>query len=134
MGFHAATIKEDGSLVGGWATIWEVDNKGKYSSVRISTSKKKEDGNYENDFQDNFLPLVGKAHTKAQSLSWPGVIQIRNCDVTKYWSKKTEKEYINFVIYDFDYIRPINVGSDAKKPSSMGFMDMPDGDEDAMPF
>lgn len=103
MGFSHAKVLDDGRLVGGFARVWKVEDKGKYSVVQLSTSNRKEDGSYETDFQNNFVRFVGKAHTMAQGITDPVNIQIKNCDVTRYWSKEKEKEYINFVVFDFDF-------------------------------
>lgn len=135
MGFSQARLLDDGRLVGGYARVWQVEDKGKYSVVQLSTSNKKQDGTYETDFQNNFVRFVGKAHTMAQGITDPVSIQIKNCDVTRYWSKEKEKEYINFVVFDFDFMDGPAKKSTTKKASPETSFDPIDEDiDDEMPF
>lgn len=111
MGFRQA----DSEGRGGFARLWSVEDKGNYSTAKISTSRKRkdEDGNdyYETDFQDGFVRLIGSAHTKAQKLDIPvnengdskGVsIQITSCEVTMQYKAEKGKNYTNFAIFAFD--------------------------------
>lgn len=51
-----------------FCTIWEVEDKGNYSLVRMSTSRKdKESGEYKNS-NWSFVRFVGDAHKKASEL------------------------------------------------------------------
>ena len=59
----------DSKGYGGYARIWSIENKGKYSLANISTSKKvKDEDRYETDFQDGYVRLIGSAHDKAQEI------------------------------------------------------------------
>lgn len=111
MGFRQA----DSEGRGGYARVWSVENKGKYSTARLSTSKKSqdEDGNdiWVTDFQDGFVKFIGSAHTKINELEIPtnakgeskGVgIQITSCETTTYYNPKTEKTNVNYVVYAFN--------------------------------
>lgn len=115
MGFRQA----DGNGQGGWARLWSVDDKGNYSTARISTSRKQKDSNtYETDFSDGFVRLVGEAHKLATSLTIPekGIgIQITSCETTKNYSKKTQKEYVNFTVFGFKLLD--GKGDTTKKPT-----------------
>ena len=133
MGFNAARTLEDGRLVGGYATVWKVEDKGKYSSVQLSTSKKKEDGTYENDFSD-FVSFVGPAHEMAKGITEMTRIQIRNADVTKYYSKKTDKNYYNFTVFEFDFMNAPSNNASKKPKNTEAFMEIPDSDEEEMPW
>ena len=111
MGFRQA----DSEGRGGFARVWSVDDKGKYSTVRLSTSKKTqdEDGNdiWVTDFQDGFVKFIGSAHTKINELEIPTnakgdpkglTIQITSCEVSTYYNPKTERTTVNYAVYAFD--------------------------------
>lgn len=111
MGFRQA----DSEGRGGYARIWSVEDKGNYSTAKISTSRKRKDadGNdyWETDFQDGFVRLIGSAHTKAKELDIPvndngeskGVaIQITSCEVTMQYNAEKKRNYTNFAIFAFD--------------------------------
>lgn len=99
----SSALKE--SRAGGFARIWTVEDKGNYSSVKISTSKKRKDGSYETDFQDGYVRFIGSAHDKVQGLNVPekGIaIQITSCEVTTPYNAETKKGYTNFAVFAFD--------------------------------
>ena len=102
MGFRQA----DSEGRGGFARIWSIEDKGNYSVAKISTSKKRKDGDgYETDFQDGFVRLIGSAHEKVKTLAITekGVaIQITSCDVTTPYNAETKKGYTNYAIFDFN--------------------------------
>lgn len=92
--------------VGGFARIWEIEDKGNYSVAKISTSKKRKDGDgYETDFQDGFVRFIGSAHEKSKTLAVTekGVaIQITSCEVTTPYNTETKKGYTNFAVFAFN--------------------------------
>lgn len=102
MGFRQA----DSEGRGGFARIWSIEDKGNYSVAKISTSKKRKDGDgYETDFQDGFVRLIGSAHEKGKTLSVTekGVaIQITSCEVTTPYNAETKKGYTNYAIFAFN--------------------------------
>lgn len=102
MGFRQA----DSEGRGGFARIWSIEDKGNYSVAKISTSKKRKDGNgYETDFQDGFVRLIGSAHEKGKTLTVTekGVaIQITSCEVTTPYNAETKKGYTNYAIFAFN--------------------------------
>lgn len=113
-----AALKE--SRTGGFARIWTVEDKGNYSSVKISTSKKRKDGSYETDFQDGYVRFIGSAHEKVQELNVPDkgiAIQITSCEVTTPYNAETKKGYTNFAVFAFD-IPDSNDGGDAAPTKS----------------
>ena len=136
MGFNSARILDDGRMVGGYATIWAVEDHGKYSTAELSTSRKTQDGQYETDFANKFVRLVGPAHEMGKGITGMTRIQIKNCDVTRYWSKEKEKEYINFAIFEFDILDNSTPKKAATKSAKKNddFMNIPEGSEDAMPW
>ena len=159
MGFRQA----DSEGRGGFARIWCSDNCGKYSTARVTTWKKAQDSTaenpiYETDFQDGYVRFISAAHTKIQELDLPtseeykdnreneewlrthkGItIQIKNCDVQTHYDYKTQKTYINYVVYAFD-IPDGNGGtkkSTAKKSTTKAKTKKAavEDDDDDMPF
>lgn len=90
---------------GGFARVWKVEDKGKYSEVQLSTSKKNKDGTYETDFQDGFVRFIGAAHNKIKDVDIPEkglTIQITLNDTTTNYSQKTKTKYVNYVVFDFE--------------------------------
>ena len=54
---------------GAYAKIWNSEDKGKYSVVELSTSKKnKETDEYETDFSSKFVRFIGAAHEALKNL------------------------------------------------------------------
>lgn len=101
MGFKMA----DREGKGGYARVWKVTKKEKYSEVRLSTSKKdKNSGEYKQDFNHNFVRFVGKAHRDISELNIPekGVnIQILDGETTNEYNKEKDVTYTNYMVYDF---------------------------------
>lgn len=133
MGFRQA----DSEKRGGYARIWSIEDEGNYSIAKISTSKKGKDGNYETDFQDGYVRLIGSAHEKAKTLNVTekGVsIQITSCEVTTPYNAETKKGYVNYAIFAFDL--PDRSKSTAKTSRSKTKKEVPVEDEqdDDLPF
>lgn len=135
-----------GFRVGAYAKIWKIaEDKGNYAIAQVSVSRKKED-KYVTEFQSNFVRLVGKAYEKGkdiQEVHGGTTIKISACDVTNRYVKEQQKEYVNFVIFDFDF--PDNNGGNqrnastaapapAQKQGDSGFMNIPDGIDEELPF
>lgn len=120
-----------------YATIWSVEDKGNYSIVRMSTSKKnKQTDKYETDFNANFVRFIGTAHQMASQLSEKSRIKISSCEVTNKYDKEKNKEYTNFLVYGFE-IQDGNKTSNnsrASGKSNNGFMNIPDGIDEDLPF
>lgn len=101
MGFRQA----DREGKGGYARVWKVTKKEKYSEVRLSTSKKdKNSGEFKPDFNHNFVRFVGKAHRDISELNVPEKgtnIQILDCETTNEYNKEKDITYTNYMVYDF---------------------------------
>lgn len=102
MGFRQA----DSEGRGGFVRVWSVEDKGNYSLVKLSSSKKRRDGEgYETDFQDGFVRFIGSAHEKAKELN-PGekgvTIQLTSCEATTPLDPKTNKVYHNYAVFAFN--------------------------------
>lgn len=102
MGFRQA----DSEGRGGFARIWAIEDKGNYSVAKISTSKRRKDGEgYDTDFQDGFVRLIGSAHEKGKTLAVTEkgvVIQITSCEVTTPYNAETKTGYVNYAIFAFN--------------------------------
>ncbi len=142
MGFRQA----DNEGRGGFVRVWSIKNEGKYSTAKISSSRKRRDGDgYETDFQDGFVRLIGSAHEKAKSMEVPekGVtIQITSCEATVTYNPKTKNTYHNYTIFAFNVPDDGNSGSSgnskpAKKASAKAkpvVADEESDNEDELPF
>lgn len=104
---------------GGYARIWSVENKGKYSLANISTSKKvKDEDRYETDFQDGYVRLIGSAHEKAKTLDCSNngvLVQIKSLEVTSRYDADKKTKYTNFLVYAFDVCDGNSTNTKAKK-------------------
>ena len=123
-----------------WATVWSIEPSAKGSStkVRLSTSKKNKDGDYEQDFS-GFCLFVGNAHTNAAKLSEKDRIKIGECEVTTFFDKEKNKEYVNFKVYNFETSdgasKPLPTGNkSAKKPAFEDVVEEGESNEDNLPF
>ena len=138
MGFRQA----DSDGRGGYARIWSIENRGNYSTAKISTSKKRKDtDNYETDFQDGFVRLIGPAHTKAQEITIPekGLpIQIKSCEVTTPYNAEKKRGYTNYAIFAFDIPQsnvPVSAGVPSSGSAEQAKNPVPtDDSEDDLPF
>ena len=113
-----------------YATIWKVEDKGNYSNVRMSTSrkdKKNEDAYLNSNW--SFIRFVGKAHEKVTGLGAKTRITINKGGLTKEpYMKEGEKVYPkepSFVVFDFDL---------SDSPQQKEEEDFQQPDESDMPF
>ena len=87
-----------------FATVWHVDKiEDKYSTVRIGTSKKNQDGTYTNS--NWFATFIGKAHDKIKTLEPKDRITIITGNVQNVSKKQpdsTYKTYLNVAVFDFE--------------------------------
>lgn len=123
---------------GKFAHIWKLENKGNYHVAEMSTSKKnKETEQYETDWANKFVRLVGTAHQQADSLDISKNVKIGACEVTNKYDKEKNTTYTNYVIFGFEDVN--NGSSQSLRPtpsnaSSDGFMNIPDGIDEELPF
>lgn len=93
MGFHN----------GAFAKVWKVEQgKGRFTNVRLSVSKKQQDGTYAQDFS-GFCMFIGNAHAKAAMLKGDERIRLGDVDVSNSYDKEKGKEYINYKVFDFEF-------------------------------
>jgi single-strand DNA-binding protein len=122
-----------------FAKVWKTENKGNYSIVELSTSKKnKETGKYDTDFSSKFVRFIGTAHKMAETLQDGASIKLGNVEVTNSYDKEKKIGYTNFLVFSFEI--PDGNGSNANsKPApsqakNNGFMNIPDGIDEELPF
>jgi hypothetical protein len=86
---------------GSFAKIWEIkEDKGKYTDIRISTSRKNKDtGEYEQDF-GGYVRMVGKAHDLMAHLEEGDRFKIVRCGAENHYNKEKKVTYYNFVIFE----------------------------------
>lgn len=86
---------------GAFASVWSVEpGKGNFTKVRLSVSRKNQEGQYEQEFA-GFCTFIGQAHAKAARLKERDRIALGDVDVTSVYDKEKKKEYINFKVFDF---------------------------------
>lgn len=88
---------------GAFAKVWKVEQgKGRFTNVRLSISKKQQDGTYAQDFS-GFCMFIGNAHAKAAMLKGDERIKLGEIDVSNNYDKAKGKEYINYKVFDFEF-------------------------------
>lgn len=129
-----------------YARVWSVENKGNYSTARLSISRKdKNTGAYTTDFQDGFVRLVGQAHQAFQGVDIDekkGVsIKISSCEVTNLYTAPDGKvSYTpHYTIFGLEFPdgntnTQGNNSNSASQSGSDEFMNIPDGIDDELPF
>lgn len=119
----------------GFAHIWKIENKGNYHVAEMSTSKKdKETGQYETDWTNKFVRLVGTAHQQIEKMDISKNVKIGACEVTNKYDKEKNTTYTNYVIFGFE---DANSGtSQPVKPAQKddGFLNIPDSISEDLPF
>lgn len=120
---------------GNFCTVWKTENKGKYTVAEMSTSKKnKETDKYETDWSNKFVRLVGTAHEQAKNFGERENLKIGSCDVTNKYDKEKNITYTNYVIFGFEDVKGNNSKSTPKETKGDGYMNIPDGLEEELPF
>ena len=123
---------------GGFAKVWAVENKGNYSVVELSTSKKnKETSEYETDFSNKFVRFIGTAHRESSKLGRNDSIKLGDIEVTNKYDKEKNTTYTNYMVYSFeksDSNGGNNTKKDSNKKNDTGMMNIPDGIDETLPF
>lgn len=117
--------------------VWDVEDKGNYHVVSLTTSKKdKNTGAYETDFSWKFVRFIGTAHNLAANLKKGDTIKLGDCESTVKYDKDKNTTYHNYMVYSFE------MEGDSKNTSSTnstnnkskdGFAQVADDDEE-LPF
>jgi hypothetical protein len=123
---------------GGYAKVWAVEDKGNYSVVELSSSKKnKETGGYDTDFSNKFVRFIGTAHKESSKLSRNDSIKLGDIEVTNKYDKEKNTTYTNYMVYSFeksDGRGDNNTKKDSNKKKDVGMMNIPDGIDEELPF
>ena len=86
-----------------YAKIWNIEERGRYAIVELSTSKKnKETDQYETDWSNKFVRFVGNAHTALQGMKGNERIKITSGEVTSTYDKEKRTSYVNYVVFSFE--------------------------------
>lgn len=97
-----------GFNTGAYATVWTIEDKGTYTKIILSTSRKnKETGKYETDFND-YVSLVGEAHQLARNLKPRDRIRLGNVNCSNWYNKEKDRKYYNFVAFSYEPISSYN--------------------------
>ena len=124
-----------GFRTGIYAKVWRFENKGNYSVVEISTSKKnKQTDQYETDFASKFVRFIGQAHADIQALQEGVKIKLGDIEVTNSYNKETKQGYTNFLVFSFELAEYQNSAPNPAQVDSSGFMQVQEGLEDDLPF
>lgn len=125
---------------GAYAKIWSVEDKGNFTKVNLSTSKKIKDSNpvaYDTDFS-SFVSLVGDAHKKAKEtigINSGDRIHILDCETTTKYDKAKDIKYTNHTIFDWEPAGDGNGNtSPAPAPSEAPAEPEEETDDDELPF
>ena len=88
---------------GSYGKIWSFEDKGKYGTVNLSTSKKNKDTDqYETDFQHKFVTVAGEAYSflKSNGVTKDGLrVKIVSCAVTNKYDPDKKVTYWNPVVF-----------------------------------
>lgn len=127
-----------GFRTGAYASVWEVnEGRGNTMSVRLSTSRKNKDGNYEQDFS-GFCTFIGNAKAKAEKLKVKERIKLGDIDVTTWYDRDKGKEYVNYKVFDFELANGTSNQSTTKAATKTSALDDNpldgESDEDNLPF
>lgn len=116
-----------------FAKMWSIENKGKYSIVDLSVSRKnKETGEYETDFRHKFVRFVGNAHAALEGMSGTERIKILSGDVSNHYDAEKKVTYTNYVVFAIE--KADGSAPTPQNKSEDGFMNVPGGIEDEVPF
>jgi len=111
-------------------TVWEVEDKGSWSSLKVSSSRKDKRLPEGKQFVNTnwFARLVGEAHNKSGTLNKGARIALTNAYIAQEpYEKDGEKQWPKapqVVIFDFEIV------SEGKAGSAKGGMDTPPRVED----
>jgi hypothetical protein len=111
-------------------SVFRVEVQDKVVKASLSTSEKKQDGNYENSSW--FVAFVGNCKEKASRLEDKDRITVTKAKMTNVYNKEHKKAYLNFTVFAFDCER-----LDAEVTDDNDFADdftVLNGTEEPLPF
>ena len=125
-----------GFRTGAYAKVWKTEDKGNYSVVELSTSKKnKQTGKYETDFNGKFVRFIGQAHTDIKKYGDGIKIKLGDVEVTNNYNKETKMSYTNFLVFSFEAEEgSVSNDTGGLPTGNEDFMKISDGLETDLPF
>lgn len=118
-----------------YAKLWKIENKGNYSIVEMSTSKKNKDTDkYETDFSNKFTRFIGTAHTQLATMKDGDTIKLGNCEVTNNYDKEKKILYTNYLVFSFSIPEAKGGTTTAPKATTKPTIVPDDNDDDSLPF
>ena len=125
-----------GFRTGAYAKVWKTEDKGNYSVVELSTSKKnKQTGKYETDFNGKFVRFIGKAHTDIKKYGDGIKIKLGDVEVTNSYNKETKVSYTNFLVFSFEAEESnTNTNTGSLPTGNEDFMKISDDLDAELPF
>lgn len=106
--------------------VWDIEDKGNFSKVRLGDSKKDKEGNYTNCTWNAIL--VGKAHN--MGVSQNDTINILSGQIFQD-KGKDGKYYTNITIFEVEFA---NKEQKAKDETELGYRMLDDDDSGDVPF
>ena len=94
------------SSKGFWAKVWDIQDKGKFTTLKIATSKKIND-EWTKDF-DGYVRAIGHAHNKAKEIKVGDSIHVTNFELTNNYVKEKNITYTNVAVFEIDEIKGSN--------------------------
>lgn len=126
---------------GQFVKIWDVTDKGTYTEVSMSSSRKnKQTGEYEMDFSSKYVRFIGKA--KLQNPMKGQRIKITESSVQNIYYKNGERQFLKnpvFIVFSYE-LQQDGAQSNAYVPSaytqgsSGGFEEVGIDDSSDLPF
>ena len=110
-----------------YCRVWQVDTKGKYVSVDLSTSKKNQDGTYTNSSWKG-VKFVGKSVDMARTLQKGDTVDIKSGMLGK--REYQGKWYDDIIVFEFELVRKNEKPSEENQG---GFVPV-DIESDMLPF
>lgn len=128
---------------GGFARIWNVTDRGNFSTVELSTSVKKTDESgkvhYDTDMANKFVTFSGQAHEALKGVEIPEnglTVRLLSTSVKTPYNAEKKVSYTNFHVYAIDFYDG-NGGAAPAKPVRKPATKKPDiavDDDDDLPF
>ena len=126
-----------GFRTGAFANCWEIEpGRGNFTKVRLSISRKNQNGEYEQDFA-GYCMFAGAAHAKAAKLKPKDRICLGDVDVCTKYDSRLKKEYIDYKVFTFtmaDEVDSKGNSSSTKKHTEVDSNTVDSDPDESMPF
>ena len=94
------------SSKGFWAKVWDIQDKGKFTTLKIATSKKIND-EYVKDF-NGYVRAIGHAHNKAKEIKVGDSIHVTEFELTNNYVKERNITYTSVAVFEIHEIKGSN--------------------------